>query len=100
MGPFFDDEQLKLDFFGKQAAEHERRREAYTKFSGKKGGARKAAAAAQEDSISLQTGKKHKEKKGDADRKGMQARSQRADPEKLMVNNFMMDNENNNSSLQ
>ena len=101
MGPFFDDEQLKLDFFGKQAAEHERRREPYTKFSGKKGGgARKAAAAAQEDSISLQTGKKHKEKKGEADRKGMQAHSQRADPDKMMVNNFMMDNENNNSSLQ
>ena len=99
MGPFFDDEQLKLDFFGKQAADHDQRGELYHKYSGKKaGGAHKAAVGAQEDIVPLQTGKKLKEKKADADRNALQAHSERANPEKLMVNNFMMENENNHSS--
>ena len=49
MGPFFDDEQLKLDFFGKQAVDHRRGGEAYTR-SGEKQAMRedKAAVVVQE----------------------------------------------------
>lgn len=69
MGPFFDDEQLKLDFFGKQAIDREE--QAYPKSSSKQ-----ALAIDNDDTQHLKKQKKIK---------------QRDPSEKMMVNNFMID---------
>lgn len=98
MGPFLDEDQLKLDFFGKQGAGHDRGDEAYHKYGDKDTEpALKAVSDSRPDRTSTHPNNKHAKKKAGTASKGQQPQAARDDPEKLMVNNFMMDNE---SSLQ